>query len=194
MAAESTRPARLCPVITARSSRTRRRATTLTAAVVGALALSGCQVTNPTTTMLRYAPADGVELDGDALDVRDLFLVSQGGGAPAVVSGSLVNSGTEPLTVTVSVAGEELSPQVTVEPGSYVRLDGVQPDGTEGERMVVPALDSPAGQSVEVRISASGEDTLATNAPVLLPRGPYEQFADDAGGTVEPRETEDTDH
>ena len=180
-------------MITARSSSTRRRATILTAAAVGALALSGCQVTNPTTTMERYAPADGVELDGEALDVRDLLIVSQGDGAPAVVSGSLINSGTEPLTVTVTVNGEELSPEVTVEPGSSVRLDG-GPDGSQGERLVLPALDSPAGQSVQVRISASGEDSLAANAPVLLPRGHYEQYADDAGGTVEPPAEDSGDH
>lgn len=181
-------------MITARSSRTRRRATILSAAAVGALVLSGCQVTSPTTTMLRYAPADGIELDGEALDVRDLLVVSQGNGAPAVVSGSLVNSGTEPLTVTVSVAGQELSPEVTVEPGTAVRLDGVQPDGSQGERLVLPSLESPAGESVEVRITADGEGTLAAQAPVLLPQGHYEQFADDAGGTVEPRATDDSDH
>lgn len=182
-------------MITARSPRTRRRATILTAAAVGALVLSGCQVTNPTTTMLRYAPADGVEIDGETLDVRDLLVVSKGDGAPAVVLGSLVSSAAEPITVTVSVAGQELSPQVTVEPGSVVRLDGTQADGSQGERMILPALETPAGQSVEVRIAAAGQDTLAVNAPVLLPHGHYEQFADDAGGTVEPPPTEDAgDH
>ena len=181
-------------MITARSSRTRRRATVLTAAAVGALVLSGCQVSSPTTTMLRYAPADGVEVDGETLDVRDLLVVSQGDGAPAVVSGALVNSGTEPVTATVSVAGQELSPQVTVEPGAAVRLDGTSADGSQGERLVLPALDSPAGQYVEVRIAAEGQDTLTADAPVLLPQGPYEQYADAAGGTVEPPATEESDH
>ncbi|GAA1165391.1 hypothetical protein GCM10009584_02830 [Ornithinimicrobium humiphilum] len=178
-------------MITARSSRTRRRATILTATAVGVLALSGCQVTNPTTTMLRYAPADGIELDGDSVDVRDLLVVSHGDGAPAVVSGSVVNSGTEAITVTVSVEGQELSPQLTVDPGTAVRLDGTQPDGTEGERLILPALESPSGQSVEVRITTDSGETLGGRAPVLLPQGHYEQFADDAGGTVEPRQAED---
>lgn len=194
LAVAGTDPDRLSPVITARSSRTRRRATILTSAAVAALALSGCQVTNPTTTMLRYAPADGVELDGQSLDVRDLLVVSQGDGAPAVVSGSLVNTGTEPLTVTVSVAGQAIDTPVTVDPGTSVRLDGTQPDGSQGERVILPRLDSPAGQSVEVRI-ATDQETLAGDAPVLLPHGPYEQFADDAGGTVEPHPTEEpADH
>lgn len=179
-------------MITARSSRPRRRATILTAAAASALALSGCQVTNPAITMERYSPADGIELDGEQLAVRDLLLISHGEGAPAVVLGSVVNDGAEPLTVTVSVAGEALSPEVTVEPNSFVRLDGTQSDGTEGEGLLVPALESPAGAGVEVRI-ATDQETLAGSAPVLLPQGHYEQFADDAGGTVEPpQHTEDT--
>ena len=179
-------------MITAASSRTRRRATILTAAAMGAVVLSGCQVTNPTTTMERYSPADGIELDGDSLVVRDLLVVSHGDGAPAVVLGSVVNSGAEPAPVTVSVAGQALSPEVTVEPGSSARLDGTAADGTEGERLVLPALDSPAGEGVVVRI-ASDQETLEGTAPVLLPQGHYEQFADDAGGTVEPPEAEESE-
>lgn len=179
--------------MTARSPRTRRRATTFIAAAVGAVVLTGCQVTNPTTTMLRYAPADGIELDGDQIDVRDLLLISNGDGSPAVVLGSVINSGSEPVTVTVSVAGQELTPEVELAPGRSTRLDGTGADGTPGERLVLPALESPAGQGVEVRFSAEGHDTLIGNAPVLLPRGQYEQFADDAGGTVEPPETEESE-
>ncbi len=180
--------------MTARSLRTRRRATTLIAAAVGALVLSGCQITNPAITMERYAPADGIELDGDVLDVRDLLVISHGDGAPAVVLGSVINSGDEPVTATVSVAGQELTPAVELAPGRSTRLDGTQADGTAGERLVLPALEAPTGQSVEVRISADGQDTLVGNAPVLLPQGHYEQFADDAGGTVEPVHTDDEDH
>lgn len=178
-------PTRLCGVTTAPTPRTRRSALLLTAAAVGAVALSGCSTTNPTTTLLRYAPADGVELDGETVDVRDLFVVSNGNGAPGVVSGSVVNSGAEPATLTVTVAGQEVGSEVTVEPNQAIRLDGVGSDGAQGERLVVDAIDTPAGQNVEVRIQTGGE-TLTADAPVLLPRGPYEQYADDAGGTVEP--------
>ncbi|MFK5635632.1 MULTISPECIES: hypothetical protein [unclassified Ornithinimicrobium] len=180
-------------MITASSARPRRRALLLTTVAVGTLALAGCSVTNPTTTTLRYAPADGIELDGETLAVRDLLVVSQGNGAPGVVSGSLVNATDEALTVSVSVNGEVLTPEITVEPNGAARMDGTAPDGTAGDRLVVPALDTPAGQGVEVRVQA-GDETLVGNAPVLLPRGPYEQFADDAGGTVEPPASEESDH
>lgn len=175
-------------MITARASRPRRSAALLVAVATGAAALSGCQATNPMSTMIDYAPADGIQLDGPTLDARDLLVVSHGNGAPAVVSGALVNTGTEPLTVTVSVGGQQLDGEVTVDPGASVRLDGVQPDGTEGDPVTVPALETPAGQSVEVRLT-TGQETLAGNAPVLLPQGPYAGFADQAGGTVAPHET-----
>lgn len=181
-------------MITARSSRTRRRATILTATAVGVLALSGCQVTNPTTTMLRYAPADGIELDGDSVDVRDLLVVSQGDGAPGVVLGSVFNQSTEPVTLTVRAGGTALSPQLEVAPGSFVRLDGTGASSDEGEDqsepVTIPVLATPAGQSVEIAVS-TGQETLSGNVPVLLPRDHYEQFADDAGGTVEPSTDED---
>jgi hypothetical protein len=180
-------------VITAPSARPRRRVLLLTTVAAGTLVLAGCSTTNPTTTMLPYAPADGIELDGESLAVRDLLVVSQGDGAPGVVSGSLVNGTDEPLTATVSVNGEALTPEITVEPNSATRLDGTAADGTAGDPLTVPALDSPAGQGVEVRVQAGGE-TLVGRAPVLLPQGHYEQFADDAGGTVEPPEAEESDH
>lgn len=170
---------------TAASSRPRRVALA-GALAAGTLALGGCAVNSPQTTLVRYAPADGIEMDGEALDARDVLVVSNGDGAPGVVSGALVNSGTEPLTVTVTVAGQPAG-EVTVEPGTSARLDGVGADGSEGQRTVVETVETPAGQGVEVRLQAAGE-TLTGTAPVLLPRGQYEPYADDAGGTVEPRE------
>lgn len=170
----------------------RRRHVALVGAFVAALGLSACSVTSPQTTMLNYAPADGVEMSGESLEARDILLVSHGNGAPAVLSGTLVNTGTEPLTVAVSVAGQPVG-EVTVEPQSTARLDGVGADGSAGERTKVEALETPAGVHVEVRLQASGE-TLAANAPVLLPQGPYADFADDAGGTVEPPAQEEADH
>lgn len=169
---------------TARTARTRRLAA-LTLVALATPALSGCLVNSPQATTLEYAPADGVQADGETIDVRDLLVVSQGDGAPAVVSGSVINQSAEPVTLTVTVAGEALTPEVTVEPESSARLDGMAPDGTAGERLVVPALDATAGQHVDVRITGGG-DTLAASAPVLLPQGPYADYADDAGGTVEP--------
>lgn len=169
-----------------------RRAAALAAAALSALALTGCSLNSPMTTLLPYAPADGVELDGDGVDVRDLLVVSHGDDAPAVMSGSLINQTPEPMTVTVSINGEALSPEVMLDPHGRARLDGVGADGSEGERLILPSLETPAGQSVEVRIS-TGSETLSANVPVLLPQGPYEQFADDAGGTVQPPPTSEDD-
>lgn len=167
---------------TAAPHRTRRtrRAGLLAALAVATLPLSGCMVNSPQATMMRYAPGDGIEIDGESLDARDLLVISHGDGAPGVVSGTIYNRGAEPATVTVTVAGQEAG-EVTVQPGTTLRLDG----GSEGERTVVDAVEPQAGRNVEVRLQADSE-TLAGSAPVLLPRGHYEEYADDAGGTVEP--------
>ncbi|WP_131105738.1 hypothetical protein [Ornithinimicrobium sufpigmenti] len=169
---------------TAPAFRARRRAAVLTAAFA-ALALSGCSLTSPTTSMIRYSPADGVEIDGQSVDVRNLLVVSHGEGAPGVVVGSVSNRTSEPVTVTVSAAGNDLSPQVEVGPGGVVRLDGYPSDGP-GEPVTIPSVDGPSGQGMEIRI-VTDEETLTAHAPVLLPQGPYEEFADLAGGPVEPR-------
>ena len=47
-------------------------------AVVGVTA--GCQVNNPLTTNIKYAPADGVQADVGDLAIRDLVLVGDGSG------------------------------------------------------------------------------------------------------------------
>ncbi|MFX0538860.1 hypothetical protein ACQBAT_12785 [Ornithinimicrobium sp. Y1847] len=180
---------------TAAFSRTRRpaRAALVGGVAAATLALSGCMVNSPQTTMLRYNPGDGVELDGTAIDARDVLVVSHGEGGPGVVSGTLINSGTEPVTVTVAVGGEDAG-EVTVEPGSIYRLDGVSADGSQGERTTVSAVDTAPGEQVEVRFQANGE-TLSASVPVLLPHGHYEGFADDAGGTVAPHPAqEEGDH
>lgn len=178
---------------TAPASRARRRAALLAAAASSTLLLSGCLVNSPTTTQIRYAPADGVEIDGTSIDVRDLLVVSHGNGSPGVVLGSVVNQTSEEVTVTVSAGGTTLSPEVTIGPNSHARLDGTAPGEDDGERVSIPSLETPAGQSVEISLS-TGTETVSANAPVLLPAHHYEQFADEAGGTVEPRATGDDDH
>src|SRR5699024_8640719 len=87
-----------------------------------------CAMTSPVTTDLAYDPADGVSVDAGDLAVRDLLVVSEGGGAPGVVSGLVVNSGTEEAQVTLVVSADgqmtPLSPTVTVPVDGAVRLDG----------------------------------------------------------------------
>lgn len=169
---------------TAASFRPRRRTALISATALAAMALGGCQINSPVSTLLPYTPGDGIDMDGGSLAARDILVVSQGDGAPGVVSGSLINEGAEPQTVTVSVNGTSVG-DVTVAPHSLTRLDGVTVGDTAGTPTTVPAVETPAGQSVEVRFQV-GSDTLAANVPVLLPQGIYADLADQAGGTVEP--------
>ncbi len=79
-------------------------------AVVGVTA--GCQVNNPLTTNIQYAPGDGVQADVGNLAIRDLVLVGDGSG-PLVVSGNATNRGAEAMTVQLAA-----QPSATEEPSA----------------------------------------------------------------------------
>lgn len=157
------------------ASRPRRLAAT-GLALAAALTLSACQMSSPVTTDMVYDPADGVSLDAGDVAVRDLLVVSEGDGAPGVVSGQVVNNSAESTEVTLSASVDgqivALEPTVTVEPGTSVRLDGGGPDGS-GTPVVIPSVAARPGGIVEITLQTSlgaGDSGLA---PVLLPEGYY---------------------
>lgn len=157
------------------SSRPRRLAAA-GLALAAALSLSACQISSPVTTDMNYDPADGVSVDAGDVAVRDLLVVSEGNGAAGVVSGLVVNNGTEPTEVTLAVNTEgqasALSPTVTVDPGKSVRLDGAGPDGS-GTPVQVPAVDAGPGGTLTIVVQTSLGEGGSGLAPVLLPDGPY---------------------
>ena len=68
-------------------------ALTVGAAVAGALALSGCQVTSPQQTTVPYQPADGVNITLGDVKVNDLVVITSGKGKEGVLSGQVINNG-----------------------------------------------------------------------------------------------------
>ena len=78
----------------------------LAVVAVAAAALAGCSVINPITSQNHYAPADGVQvaIGSDARGL-DLLVVTTAKDAPAVLTGSIYNDGTEELDVTISIDG-----------------------------------------------------------------------------------------
>lgn len=153
-----------------------------------ALGLSACQVASPVTTDLSYDPADGVSVVLGDVRILDLLVVSEGGGAAGVVSGSVVNTSREEVTVSMAVQGEEgltdLSPTVSVPPTTSVRVDGGGESGT-GEPVRVEAVETSAGRMVNLRISTSAGETASRRVPVLLPEGPYAGYAETLAGATE---------
>ena len=166
----STRPALL--------STARGRLAGVTTAVLAATALSACQVTSPITTDLDYDPADGVSVDVGEVKIRDLLVVSEADGAAGVVSGLVINDGTDSVTVTLQLAGQApLEPAVEVPAGGSVRLDGRDPLGEErSEPVVIPSVAEPAGAYLDLRVTTSAGEVTSTNAPVQPPDGPYSGY------------------
>lgn len=172
----TTRPALL--------SSLRGRAAVAVSALALATGLGACQLASPITTDLSYDPADGVSLDLEDVVVRDLLVISEGEGAPGTLSGLVVNRGTEEVTLTIQTdAGEEpLSPEVSVSPGTSVRLDGVDPvSGETGEPVAVPEVPGRAGTYLTVSILTSTGASDAARVPVLPPTGHYGDGAETTG-------------
>ena len=78
---------------------------TVGAAVAGALALSGCQVTSPQQTTVPYQPADGVNVVLGDVKVNDLVVVPSAKGKEGVLSGQVINNGPQAATVTFATPG-----------------------------------------------------------------------------------------
>lgn len=159
------------------TSRPRRLAAT-GLALAAALTLSACQISSPVTTDMVYDPADGVSVDAGDIAVRDLLVVSEGAGAPGVVSGLVVNDGDEAAEVTLTIAVEgqmqTLTPTVSVEPGNAVRLDGAAGSDTQ---VTIPSVAQPAGSNLEILVQTSLGEAASGQAPVMLPTGYYSDLA-----------------
>lgn len=145
-------------------------------ALAAALTLSACQISSPVTTDMNYDPADGVSVDVGDVVVRDLLVVSEGNGAPGVVSGLVVNRSTEGAEVTLAVnSGGQmvaLQPAVTVEPGQAVRLDG-RGEGGSGQAVQIGAVDAGPGGTQAIVVQTSAGEAGSGLAPIVLPEGPY---------------------
>jgi hypothetical protein len=144
----------------------RRRTSVLTAglAVAGALALSGCQLTNPQQTMQPYQPADGVDVTLGPVTVNDLVVVASAKGQQGVLSGQVANSGGQPATVTITAPG---APPVTkqVGPGAMTRLSG-DPGTTPA---TLPSVSVEPGSLMNLTIGTSSAGSNVVGVPVLAP-------------------------
>jgi hypothetical protein len=76
------------------------------AVAVAAIALSACSAINPITTQKHYQASDGVQVTiTDDVRAINLLVMTTAKDAPAVLTGSLYNSGSEDVTITLSIDG-----------------------------------------------------------------------------------------
>ncbi len=134
-------------------------------AVVGVTA--GCQVNNPLTTNIHYAPADGVQADVGDLAIRDLVLVGDGSG-PLVVSGNATNRGADAMTVQLAAQpGATQEPTAPSPGGSEIQLGPREQVDLATKGLQLTGVSSKAGTLVPVSITSSTGGTTIVSVPVV---------------------------
>ena len=139
------------------------------AALAGVLTLSGCQAMSPIQTDVPYQPGDGVAVDLGDVQIRDLLVISSAKGSVGMLSGTVLNKSTEPVTVTFTAGADGGSAQAQIPAGEHTRLSGV-----EGATSVsLPAISAAPGAIIKVTISTPAGGAPEVSVPVLLPEGYY---------------------
>jgi hypothetical protein len=144
-----------------------RRALAVGAGLAVVSVTAGCQVNNPLTTNIRYAPADGVQADVGNLAIRDLVLVGDGSG-PLVISGNATNLGAEAMTVQLA-AQPGATPEPTAPPqgGSELQLGPREQVDLATKGLQLTGVSSKAGTLVPVSVTSSTGGTMIVSVPVV---------------------------
>lgn len=126
------------------------------------LVLAGCSATNPIQTDHPYAPADGVRVQVGDVRAENLLVVSTAAGAPGALSGALVNDGSAPADVTISVGS--WSTRIAVPADSSVLLGT---GSSTGEKVPVPSVTAAPGALLDVLLATPTAGTVHVQVPVL---------------------------
>jgi len=140
-------------------------ATSVTAAAV----LSGCQVMSPIQTTVPYQPANGVAVDLGAVQIRDLVVVSRAKGEVGTLSGMVVNTSAQPVTISFAASAAGGSVLVQAPADRQSRLSGVA--GTAP--VTLPSIDAAPGGIVRLTVSTPAGGASEVSVPVLPPDGIY---------------------
>jgi hypothetical protein len=132
------------------------------------LALGACSTQSPAQTTVEYQPADGIDVDLGAVQARGLVLVSAAKGAAGVLIGSLINSGSDPVTVTFLTAEQAQGSPPT---GPTMQLKGNEQQPIDGIQF--PNVPVAPGDLTNIVLQTKAGGQVFANVPVLLPDGYY---------------------
>lgn len=149
----------------------KRNLVTRSRAVVVALALAagtaGCSVNSPFQTAETMSLGDGVPVDLESAQVRNLALVSGGEGGEATVTGTVENTSGKPLTL--SITAGSASVKTRIDAHKTVVL-------SEDKHLTLDTIDAGPGDMIDAEVS-DGSETTPVSVPVLDPAGYYEDYA-----------------
>ncbi|WP_426565284.1 hypothetical protein ACPPVT_02895 [Angustibacter sp. McL0619] len=138
-------------------------------AVVGSMTLlASCAVFSPKTTNENYDAADGVTANLGEIVARDLLVVGSKG-EQGLLSGAIVNNGTDDASVTITAKGQPQPVTVSLPGGALVTLG----NGEDQTNVVVGNLTVEAGSMLDVTISTPTGGQVVTPVPVLPAEGPF---------------------
>lgn len=158
------------------------------------VAVSGCSFRGDDTVLLEYSPSDGVGEDLGEIGIRNLLVVSEGGGEPGVMIGALVSRADTDVALLVQAEGgfEQL---VVVEAGQTAELGTVEL-GTElddltaelgtGEEpelpevledvqvpMILDSVEPVAGATLTVTVTSDTSGSVTLHPPITSPVREY---------------------
>lgn len=139
------------------------------AVAAAALGLSGCQVTNPIQTDQPYTPADGVAVDLSKVQIRNLVVVSDRKGGPGTLSGSVVNQGNQPVTVTFAGEGGA-NAELQVPAYGEESISSSSP-------VTLSTVNADPGGVTTLQVTTQGAGTNIVQVPVLPAQGYYATLA-----------------
>ena len=148
------------------TSTRRPRRTTAVAVLAVALplvgGLAGCSATNPIQTQRPYSAADGVRATLGPLETTNLLVAGTAKGHAAALSGGLVNTGADALTVSVAVSGETSTFTVPAH-GSVLIGTG----SGSGRTMTIHSLDAEPGALTTVTLKVASAGSASVQVPVV---------------------------
>ncbi|MDN4475480.1 hypothetical protein QQX09_06385 [Demequina sp. SYSU T00192] len=126
-----------------------------------ALVAAGCSAVNPITTQDAYDASDGFSIEFGDVTGLNLIVITEELGSPAVLIGSLYNSGDEDVQVAASIDGEGIV-TVDVPAGTLVKLGG-----EEGEAHITGTSTAAPGSLQEITVQTDEAGHVAEFVPVL---------------------------
>jgi hypothetical protein len=143
--------------------------------------LSACATFSPATTAVPDNASDGASVQLGQLEAANLLVVGSEKGGQGVLSGALVNKGTDDLTVAISTQGAPTPVTITVPGHRMVSLtaDNAGPVSGGGlapstsATVLVPSLPVAPGANVTVQLATRSGGQTQVTVPVLLPVNEY---------------------